>query len=404
MIETALSGNRNIVYLEIDHPPGYLNFSSTTFKLKNSLHILHTESSPNRGGQEERILQECQWLKKHGHRIHLAVRPGSHLHEAARQDGLAVTEVPFHGSLNPGATLTLWRLCRRHRIDLLHTHSSHDAWAAYPLHLLGWPVVRSRNITLSTVGKGRSFIYRHGCRRVIATAETISRQLQSETGLPSSRIDVVGEAVDLDPFNPGNRGLPFRHRFGIPPEAPLFGIVAMLRGEKGHRDFLEAALLTHEQYPNTRFIVVGEPTPGSRVETQLRKRLAQVFSDGRSPVIMAGFQADIPEVMAALDVLVVPSRAEAQSRVVPQAFAAGRAVIASEVGGLPELVKDGETGLLIPPAKPEALARAMTRLIREPNLRDRLAKRGRTFAERELGLDQLMQKTLEVYRRALAEP
>jgi len=121
-----------------------------------------------------------------------------------------------------------------------------------------------------------------------------------------------------------------------------------------------------------------------------------------APVILTGFRRDIPRIMRALDCLVVPSGQEAQTLVIPQAFATAKPVIASRVGGIPELVTDGENGLLIPPADPANLAEAMLKIATDPALASRLAAEGRRFAERELAVDVKMSQLLASYRKAAA--
>lgn len=343
-------------------------------------------------------MQECLWLGGHGHRAIVAAAPQSELLKRARKQGLETVPVPFRGSLNPRATMALFQAVRGEKVDCIHTHSSSDSWAVYPLHLLGWPVLRSRNITLPIGSRGRGFIYRKGCRRIIATAGVIAEQLQKEAGVDSTRIEVIGEGVELERYHPAERSLEFRRDLGVAGQTLLFGLVGMLRGEKGHLDFVEAAFETVQACPEARFVIVGEGVPGSKVEARIRRKLRERYGEERNgPVLLAGFRDDIPTVMSDLDVLVVPSRAEAWSRVVPQAFAAGRPVIASRVGGLPELVRDGETGLLVDPGEPKQLAQAMQRLATDPDLRQRLARAGRAFAEARLDLHMMMRKTLDLY-------
>ena len=361
------------------------------------LNILHTESGLNWGGQEYRTLKEVRWLRARGHGAWLACNPNS---EVFRRGGDLCLALPMRGSFDPSALRQLRSLLRRHSIDIVHAHSPRDAWICYPLHLAGVPVVRSRQITNTVSPKwSRSFSYRRGCARIIATSECIRRQLVEKTRIPAERITVIGEGVDLEEFNPHNDGRAFRAEFGVTESAPLFGIVAMLRPEKGHDVFLKAAELVLKFRPHARFAIVGEGIRSRKAEYDCRKHLARLFGNCRTgSIFMTGYRSDTPAVMAALDVLVVPSLAEAQSLVVPQAFATRRAVIASRVGGLPELVEHEHTGLLVPPGSAPALADAMLRLIDDPALRDRLAQAGHACAQAKLSFDLKMEQTIKIYR------
>lgn len=365
------------------------------------MNILHVESSLNWGGQEYRTLAEARWLNEHGHRAWIAC---NHDSELRRRAGDLGTDVHMRASFDPRASLALRRLCRRHAIDVIHVHSPKDAWLCYPLHLAGVPVVRSRQITNPVKRKwSRTFIYRRGCSRIIATADCIRRDLIARNGVPDEHIRVVGEGVDAAQFNPAVDGAVWRAEFGVSPDALLFGVVAMIRPEKGHAIFVEAARRVLRAHPHARFAIVGEGTGARECEHEVRAQIRAAFGDERAgPVFMTGFRSDAPRVMAALDVLVVPSTAEAQSLVVPQAFATRRAVIASEVGGLPELVRHEDTGLLVQPRSADSLSDAMCRLAEDASLRQSLAVRGHAYATRHLVFDRKMDYSLAIYREVAA--
>ena len=133
----------------------------------------------------------------------------------------------------------------------------------------------------------------------------------------------------------------------------------------------------------------------------MRRKVLRDFPHKPSPVIFTGYREDMPEIMAEIDVLVVPSMQEAQTIVIPQAFASGKPVIASRVGGIPELVKHGENGLLVEAGDVPALADAMLQLAVSPDLRRRLGDAGLELAREELSFDGKMDLVLASYRRAM---
>ncbi len=360
------------------------------------MNILLIESSLNWGGQESRTLSEARWLNRHGHRAWIVCNPKS---ELFRRSGSECIGLRLRASFDAAATAGILRLCREREIDVVHAHSPKDAWLCYPLHLLGVPVVRSRQITNPVKTKwSRSFVYRRGCAKIVASADCIRRDLIARNGVAPHRIAVVGEGVDTAQFNPNRQGAAFRREFGVSPDASLYGVVAMIRPEKGHAVFIAAARQMLATHPTARFAIIGEGTGNRETEHALRRQLRTAFGCDRSgPIFMTGYRNDAPTIMAALDVLVVPSTAEAQSLVVPQAFATGRAVIATNVGGLPELVQHGETGLLVTPGSPEDLATAMRRLADDRALRARLAHNGRAYACAHLAFDRKMDQTLAIY-------
>ena len=173
----------------------------------------------------------------------------------------------------------------------------------------------------------------------------------------------------------------------------------MLRSEKGQRNFVNAAARVFKSIPKARFVIVGGGQ-GSYADS-VSARIRQKFPMAPSPIVVTGYREDISHVMAALDVLVVPSLCEAQTIVIPQAFAAGKPVIASRVGGIPELVRHEENGLLVQPAKDDELAAAMLRLLGEPVLRANLASAGLRLARCDLSFDKKAELVLKSYRKAL---
>lgn len=365
------------------------------------MNILHTECGLNWGGQEYRTLLEVEWLNRHGHRARVACDPRSELFRRGMARGAAMLPVSMRNNADLAGLAAMWRHCRKEKVGVIHTHGPKDSWMCWPLHLAGWPVVRSRHITVPIKpGFAHGFIYRHGCRRVIATAAIIRDTLVRVNGLDPARVDLVGEGVDLEEYSPSVEGSSFRAEFGIPAEAPLVGIVAMMRGDKGHRYFLDAAFEVLKSHPHARFVLVGEGIGGRRVERECRGRIEAAGEQGR--ILMTGYRDDIPRVMAALDVVVVASvEVEAQSRIVPQAFATGRAVVATRVGGIPELVEDGANGLLVPPSDGAAIAAALRRLFDDPALRGKLASAGHATAKARLSMERMMEETLVAYRRAM---
>jgi glycosyltransferase involved in cell wall biosynthesis len=177
---------------------------------------------------------------------------------------------------------------------------------------------------------------------------------------------------------------------------PVVGLVANIRGSKGHTVFLDAARAVLEAAPDTRFLIVGDGVGFDQVKARVREMGLE------SRVILTGFRRDVPEVMAALDVLVLPStRSEATSQVIPQALAVGTPVVGSDVGGIPELVHEGETGRLVPPGDPGALAGAILASVREPERSRAMARAGQALILSQYTFDAAMARTIEVYRALL---
>ena len=355
--------------------------------------VVHTEASRGFGGQEIRILAETRWLLEHGWGALIVAQPGSRLLAAASEARLPVTPVTMRHALDLRAVVALRRLFRSHGADLVHTHSSIDSWVAgVAARSGGLAVVRGRHVSIP-VPRRRALVYRLA-HRVIASGERVKTVLTS-AGVDRSRIRSVPAGVDLSRFHPGVSGATVRHELGL--TGPVAGLVANIRGSKGHDVFVAAARAVVAKEPTARFLIVGDGVGYDDV----RARVHQAGLDGI--VIMTGFRRDVPEIMAALDVLVLPSlRSEATSQVVPQALAVGTPVIATLAGGASEIVRDGDTGRLVPPGDAEALADAMLATFQNRDRARAMARRGQALVREQFSFDAQMAATTAVYRELVA--
>ena len=379
------------------------------------MRILHIESGMDSGGQEHRTTNEVSWLLANGHEAWIACNEESEVFGAAPKRGARVVPLRMRGTWDYPATLKLLRLCRKLRCDIIHTHSPIDSWIAAPLKFAGIPVMRTRHIA-NPVRKGffRTFTYRHGCDHLIATAVCIRDALMRDNGIPPEHISVVGEGVDITEFQRERDGAAFREMWGIEPGDVVVGCIGMLRPEKGQKQFIQAAALAREQIPEARFIIIGDHKCGASPFRDRYRKLAQkrfgydpwlpgnaLKASTERPLLMHGMADDSAGATAAVDIAVIPSLAEAQTRTAPEALCMAKAVIASEVGGLPEVVDHGRNGLLVPPGDVDALAEAMVLLVRDSALRRRLGEAAHADSRSRFGMDAKMNETLVLYNRVL---
>jgi glycosyltransferase involved in cell wall biosynthesis len=357
--------------------------------------VLHTEASVGFGGQELRIVSEARWLLARGWEAVVAAQPGSPLLLEAGAAGVPAVPVRMRGPFDVRALGAFRRLIRERDVHLVHTHSSVDAWlGGLAARSLGRPVVRSRHVTIP-IPRRRALVYRLA-DRVITSGEAVAAVLVA-AGVPAAKLVAIQPGVDTERFHPGVSGAGVRAELGL--DGPVVGLVANIRGSKGHGVFLEAAAEVRRAEPRARFLIVGDGVGYDDV----RRRVRALALEG--PVVMTGFRRDVPEVMAALDVLALPSiRSEAASQVLAQALAVGTPVVATTVGGSPELVRDGETGRLVPPGDAPALAAAILDLLRDPARARAMARRGQAIVRERHALDAVMARTTAVYAELLEAP
>ncbi len=188
-----------------------------------------------------------------------------------------------------------------------------------------------------------------------------------------------------------------RRELGLAAAARVVGLVARLdHWGKGHREFFSALAALPERYP-VEALIIG----GGRREAEMRRLATELGLAGR--VHFLGQRDDVPDLLSALDLFVLPSHSEGVSLALLEAMAAGLPVIASRVGGLPEVVTDGENGLLIPPQDPQALATALERLLADPDLAQKLGANARRHVEENYSLERLGREINEIYAELISE-
>lgn len=323
--------------------------------------------------------------------------------EALAQEGIPILPVSF-GPLRDVRGLfrsirRLTALIREHRIDLLHANGPQtNVCAGLAGRLTGIPAVwHTRNLLYGNM-RDVDRLLAGLATRIICNSEAIRDRFRGSTAWAKSV--TILNAVDLQEFNPAIPREPFRAELGIPPDVPAVGIVGRIGLGKGHAHFVEAAIrLVNEGSPG-RFLIVGDslfPEDTWRAEA-LRHQVKDAGLEDR--IRFTGFRRDIPLVMRGLDILVLASDAEPCGRVLFEAMASGTAIVATNTGGTPEIVRDGLEGILVPPRDPAALAGAVGRLINDPGLRADLGRAGVARIEADFTIERYIKRTLEVYAAA----
>ena len=235
---------------------------------------------------------------------------------------------------------------------------------------------------------------------LVAVSRAIVRKLEDE-GRVGAPISLIYNGVDLARYSEQAACPTLLSEYQIPAGAPIVGVVARLEAEKGHPTLLEAWPAVLGAAPDARLLVVGE---GSQRELLEAQASSLGLLDGRSSSItFTGRRDDVPAVTAALDVAVLPSYREAQGLSILEAMALSRPVVASAVGGIPEMIDDGRTGLLVPPHDPGALAAAIVKLIENPDLAARIGRAGHDLVHERFCVEQMVRAVETIYDEAVAD-
>jgi len=349
------------------------------------------------GGLEIHLLNLGAQLKKRGHRVIVAGRPGRFVLTRAQALGLETFEATVKRQGDWTDFGRLRDFFRREKVDVVHAHNQEDSLvpaaaarlAGVPASFLSWHLpFPFRNRT-----RGRLILaLLH--KRMIPISNSV-RDMHLENGVAAHRMEVIHHGADVEALGALAADVPARRAaLGLAPEDIAVGIIGRVAAEKGHRDLFEALKLLADTHPCLRAVVVGN---GPDMPA-LRRDLALMGMAQKA--LFTGFRDDVSSVAAALDIVAVPSVwAEPSSPALLSAMALGKPVVATRVGGTAELVNDGETGLLVPPSDPAALAGAISRLAASPKERRDMGEAGRARAVAGFSMHDMVDRVEALYYR-----
>ena len=364
---------------------------------KQAFRVLHTESSLGLGGQELRIVSEAKGMLARGHQVLIAAPSDSQLIHLAIEEGIPCEIIPV-GLNGWGRLVSVFlKLITRHRIQVVHTHGSQDSWMASFAGRLSRerPVIvrtRHKSTPISTSFR-HDVLYRRLPHAVVTTGEFVRQQFIHGHRLHPDAVFSIPTGVDLQRFRTAAPSEPLREALGIDGKAPLVGMVTFLRHEKGSHILIEALGLLKNDFPRLRCLLVGTGPEYPNLLNLIRRYGLD------ATVVMTGLRNDIPAILSLLDVFVLPSLEEGMPQSLTQALAMECPVVASDVGAVPEVIQDGQTGLLVPARNPQALAEKMAFLLSHPEQGKRMGQAGRKVIELSYSLEKMIDQTEQLYNR-----
>ncbi|MDP6350064.1 MAG: glycosyltransferase [Chloroflexota bacterium] len=311
-----------------------------------------------------------------------------------------VIRLDLGGRAAPLRLPTLIAHIRRGRYDLVHTHLlKADIWGAIAARLAGTPVISSKH-NAESVLRNPAIGTLHGLlarldSRVIALSSAVAEYMSHTGRITGPRMVVIHYGLDPQAASTGGRAR-VRQEFDISLDAPLALCLARLDPQKDHAGLLRAWAVVVTGRPDARLLLAGGTQLGGDAYVEGLHRQAAALGI-ESSVHFAGVRRDVPDLLAAADLLVMASRWEGLGMVFLEAMGASLPVVATRVGGVPEVVLHHGTGLLVPPGDSPTLAAALQRLIDDPELADRLGRVGRLRLETEFTTAAMVRKTLDLY-------
>jgi glycosyltransferase involved in cell wall biosynthesis len=385
-------------------PGDPLPFAAVT--IERALTVAHVDAETGFSGGEVQVFLLIEGLRRFGHACVLFCPPGSRSAAEAERRGIPVRTMPMRSDLDLLAVRRIARAVRAVAPDLVHLHTGRATWlGGLAARLAGVPAITTRRQDKEErPGPRTRLVYGSLVRRAVAISPAVRRRL-ADGGVAEARLALIPSSVDpatLVPVEgPARARTRVRAELGLTPDEPVLLVLAALVERKGIDVLLEALARLRDGRAGAAaeppaLLVAGDgPARGALA--------AQAARLGLAGVRFLGLRADKAELLAACDAFVLPSRFEGLGVAALEAMAAGRAVVATTVGGLGEAVVDGETGLLVPPDDPAALAAALARLLCDPAERLRLGAAGPARVAQGFLAEQMVAAYDALYRDVLAE-
>lgn len=366
---------------------------------KRTWRIAHSEASLGWGGQEHRVLAEMNGFRGRGSEVWLIAPKESQIYHRASRAGVPVLAQRFDRRyMLPFNILKLAWWLHRQRIEIVNPHSSRDGWlltiaariARVPL------IIRSRHFDVPIPNKSVSrLIYKEWTQHIITTSPRITSSLVSTFDLDPAEISTLPTGVDLERFKPEGPKADLT-ACSLPSQKPLIGMVTVIRAAKGIQVLAEAVHLLRTQHGvDVHCVIAGEGPSLAYVKSMV----AQFGVEGQFTFL--GHREDVPEIMRTLDIVAIPSFHEAIPQSGLQALAMGVPVVASDVGGIPSIIKHGETGRLVPPRDAAALAAAIRETLEQKARTQAMCSAGRQLVANHHSLAVMLDRLEAIYRQHL---
>lgn len=334
------------------------------------MRVAFVNSMRSMGGGETWLLEAARGLRARGHEPAVVVRSGAELGVAASKEGHEVVEMPMKSDFDPASVLRLSAWLRKFRPDVVSVNIQRavriGCAAAKLAGVRGIVERRGLNFDVRSTSVNR-WVYGRCLSLVIANCAAIRDDLLRSGLIGPDRVAVVPNGIDAARV-PAGGGEGVRLEFGIAADAPVVAVVGRLVPDKGHRDAIDTFSRVASALPEARLIVVGD----GKLRGELEDVASRVAPEGS--VVFVGFREDVPAVLDAADVLLVSSYREGSPHVVLEAMAAGTPVVATAVAGIPEMLEDGRSGVLVPVGATTDAAAAVVGLLGDRARADAMAE------------------------------
>ncbi len=360
--------------------------------------VLHTEWSDGWGGQEIRIINEMLSVKKKGIDVYLACRKDAKIAQKAKEYNIPVYYLPFRGNTDIKTLLQLVKIIKSNSIDIVNTHSGKDTWVGgLSAKIAGAKFIRTRHLSNPINPSYFNFINKIA-DYIITTGESIRKDMIQNNNIDPKKIISIPTGINIKLFNPNeydkNKA---REYFGIDKDSFVVGNLAVLRGFKRHKDFIDIAKQLIPKYPNLKFVIAGDGPQMKNLKNQIQK------SNLTDKVILLGHIYETPMFLKSLDAFMLTSNSgEGVPQSVIQALMMSLPTVATDVGSVNQLY-NGNNFILTQPNDIDKMAKDLEQIIIDKQLRKQLISNARDSVIERYSMESMRDQILSVYERLLTK-
>ena len=359
------------------------------------MRILHTEWSDDLGGQEKRVLAEAAGLSARGHYVAIVCREHAKIKNEAIKKGIAVHTLPLRKTYDVSSIIRLVRFLKSEGFDVVNTHSGVDSWiGGIAARLAGVPVlVRTRHLNIPLKRSILNFIH-YLPDMYITSGENMQRTLVEQCSFPAEKVISIPTGVPSEFFDV-KKDAGMKKKYGLQENAIVITNVGILRKVKGHEITLQAVRPVVDKFPEARFLLAGGG-PDREVLQQMAENM------GISGfVIFTGHVENIPEIYSFTDVAILSSWSEGVPQSILQAMACSVPVVATKVGGVPEIITSGENGILVAPGDYAAIAEGVIKILSNPVMASEFSYNARCLVREKHSMSHMLDKIEGLYTMLL---
>lgn len=361
------------------------------------MHILHIDEQTTWRGGEQQALWLIEGLLSRGIQISVVGKRNSpFLEKVGKFPNINVLELPLISELDLYSAWRIAKICKNWNIDIIHAHTSHAHSLAVLTKKIFYPqvkVVVSRRVSF-TPSKNVFSRWKYNNADAILPVSFYVAKILLDNNMPKGKIKVVRSSInlrnlDVEPYR--------KEELGIPSDSVAIFNAGALVDHKDHLNLLRAFYLAHKKQNNLYLLIAGEGPLRSRIEMEIKKLSIE------DRVILLGHRSDVPKIMKSIDIYVSSSWSEGLGTSVLEALALKKPVVATDAGGVSEMVINKVTGILVPSRDPEELADGILYVIEHPEEAIHFANEGRKHVENNFSVDRMIEETLQVYKELTAQ-